>query len=126
MAPTSGPGLLVAEAARHGLRGEGVAGRNRLGRRRAAGAGRWLGLAGGSKLGRGEREKEGAGWAGLLGFGLGSVLSSFLFQTKLKPFEFKLEFELNSSTQTNKTMHQHECNNKVKPKKNFNYYWNKN
>ena len=43
----------------------------------------------------------------------------FLFQTKLNLFEFKLEFEFNPSTQTNKTMHQHECNNKFKPRKNL-------
>ena len=35
----------------------------------------------------------------------------FLFQTSHNLFEFKFEFEFNSSTQTNKTMLQHECSN---------------
>ena len=53
----------------------------------------------------GRRERFGPpGWVWAFYF-----LSSFLFQTKLKLFEFKLEFEFNPSTQTNKTMHQHEC-----------------
>jgi len=40
-----------------------------------------------------------------------SYLFSLLFpiqQTQLKPFEFKFKIEFSSSTQTNKTMHQHE------------------
>jgi len=31
----------------------------------------------------------------------------------IKLFEFKFEFEFNPNTQTNKLMHQHECNNKI-------------
>ena len=74
----------------------------------------------------GEGWKRIAGfWVGLDGFWVwaefwfwvSGFLSYLLFQTKLKLFEFKLEFELNPSTQTNKTMHQHECNNKFKPRK---------
>jgi len=55
----------------------------------------------------------------LVSFPIYYFLSSFLIQTKPKLFEFKFEFEFNPSTQTNKTMHQHECINKVKPKKKF-------
>jgi hypothetical protein len=78
---------------------------------RASGTRDWAAGAGeGSKLGHGEREKEGAGWAGLGWFGCwaawaeGWVWVSFLFlgfpssflfliQTKLNLFEFKFEFE---------------------------------
>ena len=57
----------------------------------------------------GRRERFGPpGWVWAFYF-----LSSFLFQTKLKLFEFKLEFEFNPSTKTNKTMGQHECTNKL-------------
>jgi len=60
--------------------------------------------------------RETAGWA-QAGLGLGlpflflvfSLL--FLFQTSHYLFEFKFEFEFNSSTQTNKTILQHECTN---------------
>ena len=77
---------------------------------------------------RGERERVGRGpswekkgprvgldcWVGF-GFGLGWVFFYFSFfspltQTKLKRNEFKFKFEFNPITQTNKTMHQHECN----------------
>ena len=50
----------------------------------------------------GRAERRGAG----LGFPFPSL---FYFPTTLKLFEFKFEFEFNPSTQTNKTMHQHEC-----------------
>ena len=55
-------------------------------------------------------------WAGLVGLGWVSFFS-FLFATSLqfkpnKLIEFKLEFEFNPNTQTNKIMHQHECTNK--------------
>ena len=75
------------------------------------------------KMGRGagltgERNKEER--AGLVfvvgletGFGFPSFLSLSSFSNKLKPFEFKFEFEFNPSTQTNKTMHQHECTTKL-------------
>ena len=64
-------------------------------------------------------------WAGLVGLGWVSLFP-FLFATSLqfkpnKLIEFKLEFEFNPNTQTNKIMHQHEYINKVKTKKNFNY-----
>ena len=64
----------------------------------------------------GRMERETAGWAqaGLvLGLPLLFLVFSllFLFQTLHNLFEFKFEFEFNSSTQTNKTMLQHECSN---------------
>ena len=54
----------------------------------------------------GRAERRGA-W---LGFPFPSL---FYFPTTLKLFEFKFEFEFNPSTETNKTMHQHECTNKL-------------
>jgi hypothetical protein len=73
----------------------------------------------------------GFGLLGCLGFWAGFGLSSFfLFSTSIsyfkltqttQLFEFKNKFEFNPSTQTIKAMHQHECINKVKPKKKFNY-----
>jgi len=60
-------------------------------------------------------------WAGLVSDFLSSFPILFLFQIKFKLFEFKLEFEFNPSTQTSKTMHQHECNNKIIPMISFNY-----
>ena len=70
---------------------------------------------------RGEREKCcGLGLKLGLGFGWFSFSISlsliFLIQTK---FEFKYEFEF--KPQSNKSMHQHECNTKFKPMINFNY-----
>ena len=83
----------------------------------------------GKSLGRagpcGEEEKEdwagtrvehGLGclrdWARLLK-GLGFLFTIlFYFKTPHKLFEFKFKFEFNPSTQTNKTMRQHECTNK--------------
>jgi hypothetical protein len=51
-------------------------------------------------------------WARLLK-GLGFLFTIiFYFKTPLKLFEFKFKFEFNPSTQTNKTMRQHECTNK--------------
>jgi len=64
----------------------------------------------------------GLGWVSFL------LLLLFLFLFKLTQsnlFEFKIEFEFNSNTQTNKSMLQHECNIKSKPRKNFNYLRNK-
>ena len=66
------------------------------------------------------------GWVAL-GFGFPNpflfLFPSLLTQTNLNSnkFEFKTLF-----TQTNKIMHQHECNNKIIPMINFNYLWNKN
>jgi hypothetical protein len=76
--------------------------------------------------------KGNAGWAasgcrvGLAGFwvrfGLSIFLSLFYFKHHLNLFEFKLKFEFNSyAFKQNKAMHQHECNNKFKPRENFNY-----
>ena len=63
----------------------------------------------------------GLGWCGFwvaMGLGLSFVLgflsiSPFLFliQTITQLGEFKFKFEFTTSTQTNKLMHQHECNN---------------
>ena len=68
----------------------------------------------GSRLGRGWFVE--LGWVdfGSLGwFPFSSLSPLFYFPTTLKLFEFKVEFEFNPSTQTNKTMHQHECTNKL-------------
>ena len=81
-------------------------------------------------------ERKGAaavGWVGLVGLlrwvCFFSFSSSFLFFFWFSNFtqtiEFKHEFEFNPSTQTNKTMHQHECTNNFKPRENFNYSWKK-
>jgi hypothetical protein len=124
---------------------EGVAAEQRLGRGVDACAERaecWAGRAGKElgRSGRGRRAgpREGNGpagergglrvglrswvWAGLtLGVGLLSIsLLLNLIQTK---FEFKYEFEF--KPQSNKSMHQHECNTKFKPMINFNYLKNK-
>jgi hypothetical protein len=66
------------------------------------------------RQGRKKRERVGRPTGFGLGFRFGFPLFYFLFQTplKLKPFEFKFKFEFNPSTQTKRTMHQHECNNK--------------
>ena len=55
------------------------------------------------------------GLAGLVWFlvSFPLFLFYFLFQTPLNLFEFKFKFEFNPNTQTNKLMHQHECNNKI-------------
>jgi hypothetical protein len=55
-------------------------------------------------------------------FGLSIFLSLFYFKHHLNLFEFKLKFEFNSyAFKQNKAMHQLECNNKFKPRENFNY-----
>ena len=55
--------------------------------------------------------RRGKGQAGL-GFGFFSLFPSlFLVQTNTQLGEFKFKFEFTTSTQTNKLMHQHECNN---------------
>ena len=63
-------------------------------------------------------EGVGPDWFGVFGldwsFSFSSSISfPFLFLIPLKLFEFKFEFEFNPSTQTNKTMHQHECTDKL-------------
>ena len=93
------------------------------------------GVAGPQGWGKGMEGPAGKGfWVGFgfLVWGLGWVsfllLLLFLFLFKLTQpnlFEFKIEFEFNSNTQTNKSMLQHECNIKSKPRKNFNYLRNK-
>jgi len=56
-------------------------------------------------------------WAGLA---IGLFPSSFLLQTSLKLFEFKLKFESNPTTLKQvKLMHQHECTNKLALKMNY-------
>ena len=48
----------------------------------------------------------------VLGLSWVSFLFPFLFKlTQPNLFEFKIEFEFNSNTQSNKAMHQHECTN---------------
>ena len=86
------------------------------------------GLLAGERAGPRKRGQLGVtGLTGLeTGFGYSSVLFLFLsplfyFPTTLKLFEFKFEFEFNPSTQTKRTMHQHECTNKL-ALKNFNYF----
>ena len=119
---TRGPGL----SAGRGRRAHGAECAERAGCWAGAGEaavregvlGRWRGKPGWAE--RGEREEccglgLKLGWAAM-GFLFFWVFSSFLFQTSLKLIEFKLEFEFNPSTQTIKTMHQHECNNKFKPR----------
>jgi len=109
--------------------------RNKEGRRRRVGLRGWW--AAGKERKRGEnwaRVGFGLGFPGqfglsLTGLGLGSWAGSTLgvgllsislllnlIQTK---FEFKYEFEF--KPQSNKSMHQHECNTKFKPMINFNY-----
>ena len=89
----------------------------------------WLGCLWEKELGRGnagwaerwegkEEEKAGkrAGPLRIAGLDFFFPFSFFFFkqtQTTLKLFEFKFEFEFNPSTQTNKTMHQHECTTKL-------------
>ena len=57
-------------------------------------------------------------WAGVLGLGSFSISSSLLFLIQTK-FEFKYKFEF--KPHSIKSMHQHECNTKIKPMINFNY-----
>ena len=128
----SGPALLGWIGAGSGLSvGAVLSGKERRWRR--------VGLRRASGL-QARREREGklgprGVWVGfpgqfglsLAGLGLGFSFLYFLFslffffsfllfkqtQTTLKLFEFKLEFEFNPSTQTSKTMLQHECNNTI-------------
>ena len=93
------------------------------------------GVAGPQGWGKGREGPAGKGfWVGfgflVLGLGWVSFLLLLLFPFLFKLsqpnlFEFKIEFEFNSNTQTNKSMLQHECNIKSKPRKNFNYLRNK-
>ena len=81
-------------------------------------------IAGWARVGKGEALGQAGFQAGLgflwvaMGLGLSFVLgflsiSPFLFliQTITQLGEFKFNFEFTTSTQTNKLMHQHECNN---------------
>ena len=92
------------------------------GRRRwLAGLRRWRGWETGrtGEVGRGGKGKVGhlgwsAGWAGLVCSGLPSFSIS---QTNSNLFEFKLNFEFKPYAFNQiKPMHQHECNNKFKPR----------
>ena len=88
----------------------------------------WAGRAG-KELGRPGRGRRGSrvgprelGWAWFWFSRFGFSILPFLFAKSLqfkpnKLIEFNLEFEFNPNTQTNKIMLQHECINKVKPKK---------
>jgi hypothetical protein len=87
-----------------------------------------LGRGGKRAAGRGGKKVSwadgvlGPGW--ILGFLILSISISFTTNStnlNSNKFEFKTLF-----TQTNKIMHQHECNNKIIPMINFNYLWNKN
>ena len=97
---------------------------------RAEGEGSGCSRAGPGREGSWARRGEG-GPANRLWVGFGFLLSYFYFfsfsisnQTNLGEIKFKFEFT--TSTQTTKSMHQHECINKVNPMINFNYLWNKN
>ena len=96
----------------------------------------------GHGVGRAVTERDwGLGWAsrkGVVALGLGFsprglgcfgfpnpflfLFPSLLTQTNLNSNKFEFETLF---TQTNKIMHQHECNNKIIPMINFNYLWNK-
>ena len=91
--------------------------------------GRALGQRGEKRRAR-EKGKSGlrgeGGPANGLWVGFGFLLSYFYFfsfsisnQTNLGEIKFKFEFT--TSTQTTKAMHQHVCNNTIKPKEIFNY-----
>ena len=118
----SGPCWSAAGATRswaeRSVRAEARAGRWAAGKGGPSGSG-LLGQKGrGHVLGWNERGGPaglltGLGWFSGLGFFSSSIFFPFLTQTKLKLFEFKFEFEFKPSTQTNKTMHQHECTTKL-------------
>ena len=82
-------------------------------------------LTAGPKWRSGLRAEGGrrVGLAGFLSFSLVFLSFSFLLKqtnsNKTKLFEFKFKFESNPNTQTIKTMHRHECINKVNPMINF-------
>ena len=147
-APTGGPGLSASRGG-EGERGRGLLRDGPALAREQAECGVCVGPRGsgprgeaglareGNKLGRGEREKRaGPGlswWASGMGFGLGCFGFGFgfsfsfyffsflnLIQTK---FEFKYKFEF--KPHSIKSMHQHECNTKIKPMINFKSLRNK-
>jgi hypothetical protein len=93
-------------------RGEGVRWAAQLGCWRGRGKER-AGVLGWNERGGPAGLLTGLGWFSGLGFFSSSIFFPFLTQTKLKLFEFKFEFEFKPSTQTNKTMHQHECTTKL-------------
>ena len=53
------------------------------------------------------------GWARWAGLGFSYSLLPVLFLNPTQLFEFKFKFEFNPSTQTIKTVDQHECTNKL-------------
>ena len=76
--------------------------------------------------------KPGPHWAGLGWVGLLGLLRWFSFSNfnSISYFYFKQSLNSNKNLNSNhtqkiKTMHQHECNKKVKPMINFNYLRNK-
>jgi hypothetical protein len=73
-----------------------------------------------SWAGSGKKERKRAEvyvWAGFW-FSYFTFVFHFLFQTNSNLFEFKQNFEFKPyAFKQNKTMHQHECNNKFKPRK---------
>ena len=82
----------------------------------------WAAGAGEGERDRGLGRETELGWV-CFRDGLGSL---FLFYSISKTntqilIEFKFQFEFKPSTQTKRTMHQHECNNKIKPRNFFNY-----
>jgi hypothetical protein len=77
----------------------------------------WCGRERSGELGRaGPLGGERGNWAGVLVssfFLLFFLFSFFLSYFKLKLLDFKFKLEFNPSTQTKRTMHQHECNNRI-------------
>jgi len=99
-------------------RGERPAGLG-LSERNGPACGIWVGFSRAVWAGPG----WGFGLAGFHSFSLIFLSFSFLLKqtnsNKTKLFEFKFKFESNPNTQTIKTMHRHECINKVNPMINF-------
>ena len=71
-----------------------------------------MGRGGEREAGRTSGEATWAAWFRLGWVSFLFLLFYFLFQTPLKLFEFKFKFEFNPSTQTKRSIYQHECNNK--------------
>ena len=128
MVLTCGPGVSAEGDARVAeARGSWAAGRVERAERGKKGAGPRCAALGPVR----EREGEGKGWAAcglgwadwfLVSFSFSFSISFSFSQTNSNLFEFNLNFEFKSyAFKQNKTMHQHECNNKFKPGENFNY-----
>ena len=116
--PTSGPRCSAAQGGTRALgRLAGGAGLQRLGGEKRGVRLAVKSLARGPRS-RGEREER--VWAGVLGFLFHFYFFFFCKLTQTSLNSNKFEFKT-LCTQTNKTMHQHECTNKFKPKINFNY-----